>query len=255
MKPTLTLITALLLAQLASLHASDAPKSAPASWSDDFSDPASLTAHWRPYGFLASGIDAKHPLGKTVRGKDARPEWWQIVDGALRGQCFPEEKHPPGLRRPVSGKDIRVSCRFKLATEGQMGISIGGPNPVVEKDFNVAGLHIRPDRITAWDNDVLHPKGSPEAAELKKQGIWNRKFIYAKTEKLSIDPDIWHDLVLELEGKELRAIIDGKLVLTYTTLCGDVPKHDIGLQPGGKSDSPVSTWFDDIRVTPLPLTK
>jgi hypothetical protein len=90
---------------------------------------------------------------------------------------------------------------------------------------------------------------------LKKQGIWNRKFIYAKTEKLSIDPDIWHDLVLELEGKELRAIIDGKLVLTYTTLCGDVPKHDIGLQPGGKSDSPVSTWFDDIRVTPLPLTK
>jgi hypothetical protein len=245
-------LTVLLIAPLASLHAADAPKSVPPSWSDDFSDAAAFAVNWRPYGFLATGIDAKHPLGKTVSGKDARPDWWQIVDGALRGQCFPEEKHPPGLRRPVSGKDIRVSCRFKLAPEGQMGISIGGPNPVVEKDFNVAGLHIRPDRITAWDNDVLHPKGSPEAAELKKQGIWNRKFIYAKTEKIRIDPDIWHDLVLEIEGKELRAIINGKLLLTYTTLCGDVPKHDMGLQPGGKSDSPLSTWFDDIRVAPLP---
>jgi hypothetical protein len=269
MKPTLTVacfhlksawqavflrsaLIALLIAPLASLHAADAPKSVPPSWSDDFSDAAAFAVNWRPYGFLATGIDAKHPLGKTVSGKDARPDWWQIVDGALRGQCFPEEKHPPGLRRPVSGKDIRVTCRFKLATEGQMGISLGGPNPVVEKDFNVAGLHIRPDRITAWDNDVLHPKGSPEAAELKKQGIWNRKFIYAKTEKISIAPNIWHDLTLELQGTELRAIIDGKLVLTYTTLCGDVPKQDIGLQPGGKSDSPLSTWFDDIRVAPLP---
>jgi hypothetical protein len=244
-------LTALLIAPLAALHAADSAP-IPGSWSDDFSEAAAFAVNWRPYGFLATGIDAKHPLGKTVSGKDARAEWWQIVDGALRGQCFPEEKHPPGLRRPVSGKDIRVSCRFKLAAGGQMGISVGGPNPIVEKDFNVAGLHIRPDRITAWDNDVLHPKGSPEAAELKKQGIWNRKFIYAKTEKISIDPDIWHDLVLELEGKELRAIINGKLVLSYTTLCGDVPKHDIGLQPGGKSDAPLSTWFDDIRVAPLP---
>ena len=194
------LLTTLLLAPLVVLPAADVPTSAPASWSEDFSDAKTLTQNWRPYGFLASGIDAKHPLGKTVSGKDARPEWWQIVDGALRGQCFPEEKHPPGLRRSVSGTDLRVSCRFKLALDGQMGISFGGPNPIVEKDFNVAGLHIRPDRITAWDNDVLHPKDSPEAAELKTKGIWNRKFFYARTEKVSIDPDIWHELVLELEG-------------------------------------------------------
>jgi hypothetical protein len=40
-------------------------------------------------------------------------------------------------------------------------------------------------------------------------------------------------------------------VLTYVTLCGDVAKHDIGLQPGGKSPRPLATWFDDIRVEPL----
>ena len=248
--PSVPLLAALLLAPLTALQAADkAP--VPASWSDDFSDTAAFAVNWRPYGFLATGIDAKHPLGKTVSGKEARPEWWQLVDGALRGQCFPEEKHPPGLRRAISGTDIRLSCRFKIAPEGQIGISIGGPNPIVEKDFNVAGLHIRPDGITAWDNDVLHPKGSPEAEELKARGTWNRKFFYAKTEKLPIAPDVWHSLVLELRGKELRVLLNGKLALTYTTLCGDVPKHDIGLQPGGKSQKPLASWFDDIRVEPL----
>ena len=103
----------------------------------------------------------------------------------------------------------------------------------------------------AWDNDVLHPKGSPQANELKAKGIWNRKFFYAKTVKLPIAADAWHSLVLELRGKELKVIVDGQLALTYLTLCSDVAKHDIGLQPGGKSPQPLATWFDDIRVEPL----
>jgi hypothetical protein len=251
---TILLITLLLLMPLTMLKAADKnPLSS--SWGDDFSDAASFAVNWRPYGFLATGIDAKHPLGKTVSGNDARPEWWQIVDGALRGQCFPEEKHPPGLRRAISGTDIRLHCRFKMAAEGQIGISIGGPNPIVERDFNVAGLHIRPDSITAWDNDVMHPKGSPEAAELKAKGTWNRKFFYAKTEKVQIAPDVWHSLVLELRGKELQVMLNGKLALTYTTLCGDAPKNDIGLQPGGKSQKPLASWFDDIRIELLSVNK
>jgi hypothetical protein len=94
----------------------------------------------------------------------------------------------------------------------------------------------------------LQPKGSAQAAELKAKGIWNRKFFYAKTEKVQIAPDVWHSLVLELRGKELQVTLNGKLALTYTTLCGDVPKNDIGLQPGGKSQKPLPSWFDDIRV-------
>lgn len=245
------LIAALLLLPLASPGAPSSP-SGPTEWNDDFSDPNTLNVNWRPYGFLASGIDEKNPLGKAVGRKDARPEWWQVVDGALRGQCFPEEKHPPGLQRTIAGKDILLTLRFKLSEDGLMGIGVAGPNPVVERNFNVAGLHIRPGSVTAWDNDVLHPKDSPEAAELKKKGIWNRKFFYAKTQKCQIEPDVWHHLRVELRGKELRALIDEKIEITYTTLCGDVPKLDIGLQPGGKAKSAVVTWFDDIRVEPLP---
>jgi hypothetical protein len=44
-----------------------------------------------------------------------------------------------------------------------------------------------------------------------------------------ITPDLWHALVLKLRGTELQVMLNGELALTYTTLCGDVPKNDMGL--------------------------
>jgi hypothetical protein len=81
-------------------------------------------------------------------------------------------------------------------------VGIRGPNPILEKVFNVVSLHIRTDSIVAADNEVLHPKDSPEAAELKKKGTWNRKFFYAKTQKTVIAPEVWHDLVVEVSVGE-----------------------------------------------------
>jgi hypothetical protein len=250
----LTLLTVLLLAPLGLVHAAD-DKPDLSRWKDDFSDVTTLSKHWSSYGFLAAGIDAKNPLGKAVGGKESRPEWWQIVDGALRGQNFPEEKHGSGISRDISGKDVRLRCRFKIPVGGMAAIGIRGPNPIVEKVFNVVSLHIRTNSIVAADNDVLHPKDSPEAAELKKKGGWNRKFYYAKTEKVSIAPDAWHDLAVEVRGKELRVIIDAKPVLSYTTLCGDVPKTSIGFGVGGNGKTVTATWYDDVSIEPLEANK
>jgi hypothetical protein len=58
-------------------------------------------------------------------------------------------------------------CLFSAG--GMAAIGIRGPNPILEKVFNVVSLHIRTDSIVAADNDVLHPKDSLEAAELKKK--------------------------------------------------------------------------------------
>ncbi len=221
------------------------------SWSDDFSDVGTLAKHWSSYGFLAAGVDAKNPLGKSVGGKDSRAEWWQIVDGALRGQKFPEEKHGSGISRDVAGQDVRLRCRFKIPAGGMAAIGIRGPNPILEKVFNVVSLHIRTDSIVAADNDVLHPKDSPKAAEMKKKGEWNRKFYYAKKEPISIAPEAWHDLAVEVWGKELRVLIDAKAVLNYTTLCGDAPKTSIGFGVGGNGKTVLATWYDDVSIEPL----
>jgi hypothetical protein len=246
-KPLLTYFTLLpVLAVLCAAEPGDLTR-----WKEDFSDEASFSKRWSSYGFLAAGIDAKNPLGKPVGGKDSRPEWWQIVDGALRGQNFPEEKHGSGISRNVAAQDMRLSCRFKIPADGVAAIGIRGPNPIVEKVFNVVSLHIRPNSIVAADNDVLYPKDSPKAAEMKKKGEWNRKFYYAKTEKITLAPDVWHDLVAEVRGKELTVFIDAKQVLQYTTLSGDAPKTSIGLGAGGNGKTVLATWYDDVRFEPL----
>jgi hypothetical protein len=126
---------------------------------------------------------------------------------------------------------------------------------MVEKVFNVVSLHIRPNSIVAADNDVLYPKDSPEAAEMKKKGEWNRKFYYAKTAKITLAPDAWHDLAVEVRGKELTVFIDAKPVLQYTTLSGDAPKTSIGFGVGGNGKTVLATWYDDVTFEPLEAEK
>jgi hypothetical protein len=220
-------------------------------WSEDFSDLTAFQRNWSQYGFLAEGRDEKHLHGRPVSGKNVRPDWWQLIDGALRGRNFPDEHHPAGITRKIAGNDVRVSFRFRFSAGGMAGITVRGPNPIVKRDFHVAVLHIRPTSITAADNTVLYPADSPEAMALSEQGGWNRKFFYAKTENIQIKPEEWHEIVLELRGKELTAFVDGKKALEYTTLAGDAPKTSIGLQPGGNKRDVLDTWFDDIRVESL----
>jgi hypothetical protein len=222
-----------------------------ASWVEDFSQAESFQKAWTPYGFLASGIDAKHPLGASVSGTKARPDWWQTVDGALLCQNFPEEKHPAGLTHPASGSDIRLSCRVKLPKGGMAQFTIRGDNPIVERNFHVAVCRIQTDSVAAADNDIIHPKDSQEARAMKENGGWNRKFFVARTEKRSVAPDVWHEVVIELRGKTMTASVDGELALTYTTLCGDVPKTSIGLAGGRSNAGVMQTWFDDVRFGPL----
>ena len=244
------ILSALLLAPASPARCAP-PQSDTSRWKEDFSNPEALSKHWSVYGFLAAGISEKNPLGQPVGAKGARPDWWQIVDGSLRGQNFPEEKHGPGISRSASGQDVRLSCRFKIPSEGMAGVGIRGPNPIVERDFSVASLHIRCRSIVAADNDVLHPKGSPAAEELKKNGTWNRKFFYAKKEEIQITPDAWHSLILEVRGKELTVWIDEKQVLQYTTLCGDVPKTSVGFGVGGHHQRVLASWYDDVHFEPL----
>ena len=224
---------------------------APVRWHEDFSDPDVFRKAWTPYGFLASGIDAAHPMGLSVSGAKSRSDWWQLADGVLLCQNFPEEKHPAGITRAVAGSNIRLGCRLKLEKGGSAQITIRGNNPIVERNFHVAVFRIQTDSVSAAENDVKHPKDSPEAAAMKQRGEWNRKFFIAKTIQRTTAPDVWHDLAIEIRGKEMTAYVDGEKVLEYTTLCGDVAKTSIGLAGGRSTSGVMRTWFDDVDFGPV----
>ena len=219
----------------------------PKRWVEHFEDGESFRKLWSPYGFLASGIDAKHPLGTSVSGAKSRAEWWQLQEGALCAANFPEEKHPAGITRGAEGTDVRMRCRVKLSAGGMAQITIRGQNPIVERNFHVAVIRLHTDAVAAADNDVIYPKDSPEAAAMKSRGEWNRKFFVAKTEKRAVAPEVWHELQIELRGKELQVWVDGEQALQYLTLCGDVPKTSVGLAGGRSAKEVMHTWFDDVR--------
>lgn len=223
----------------------------PRRWEDDFSDPLRFSRDWTPYGFLAEGVDAKHPLGKTVSGRQSRPDWWRLMEGALCARNFKEEKHPAGITHQVAGRDIRLSCRVRLPEGGMAQFTIRGDNPIVERNFHLAVCRFMTHGVAAADNDVIHPKDSADGRAMKARGEWNRKFFIAKTESMEIAPDVWHEAAIELRGMEMTAYVGGKKVLNYKTLCGDLEKTSIGLAGGSSKQGDQQTWFDDIRFEPV----
>jgi hypothetical protein len=242
---TLFLVCSLLIAT-APLHAADAAPDI-SRWKEDFSDEAAFLQNWASYGWLADG--------KVVSGPENMHRWWQIQGGELRGQTF-GKLHPSGLTRKISGKDVRVSLRFKLEEGGMAAVGFNGPNPILEANFHLAGVHIRPGSITAWDEENLHAKGSPEAEALKKKKQMNRKFISAaKVEKITLTTGAWHDLVIEMRGRTITAFIDGKQVLTYLTNAGDAPKQTLQFAVGGGGREVVNGWCDDVSIEPLEAAK
>jgi hypothetical protein len=238
------------LASLTELAAADTT-TPPVAWRDDFSDNAAFHNNWRPYGWLADGITPETPLGKPASGAEARSEWWQLIDGVLQGHSIPEEGHPPGIQRALAAQNLRLRCRFQITAGSLADFRFNGSNRILGMTFHLGGIRVFQDRIVAFDNDVMYPKDSPEAAELAKQGVWNRKFFFAKLEKVIIAPDVWHDIVIEWRGRDISAEIDGKAVLQYTTLCGDAPKSMLTLGVGSEKKRPGIARFDDVEVQPI----
>jgi len=240
MKPYLPLLCLFSLASLAT--AQDKPDLT--RWTESFDSEQGFDASWAAYGW--------HPDGKTSSKKEDRPLWWELIKGELQANTSPGV-HPSGLTRRMAGMDVRVSVRFKLPPLGLVGVGFNGPNRLLERNFHLAGVHIRETGISACDEANLYPKDSPEAAELKKKGEMNRKFIgAAKVATIQIKAGVWHDLTMEMHGRDLRIMLNGKEALTYTTNAGDAPKETLQLSVHSTEKQVVHGYFDDIRFEPLP---
>ena len=237
------LVALILCAPLAGWPAAAEETADLAAWTETFDSEAALDHNWNYYGYLSER--------GTTGAREQRARWWQVVDGQLQGNIQPGV-HPSGIGRNVTGTDVRLAFRFKLPPQGLVSCSLRGDNPIVEKNFAVMSLHVRPTGVAACDNTTLHPKESPQAAQLKAEGGWNRRFIgNAKVAPLTIAEDVWHELVMEARGREQRVLLDGREVLTYTTLAGDTPKTSVGLGLGSSAKEVVHGFIDDVTFGPL----
>jgi len=239
MKVPLTIFAALLFAPLFTL----------ADLKEDFSDPTKFAEEWVPYGRLADGTWAQG-LGK------ARPEWWSLEDGALRGQNFPEEKHPAGIslrehlpQARLAETGARVSWRIKVTETSRgtlrlFGIS-SGPHSQEATDNHVLAVDVSAAGLRLWN-------GNREltAPAVDKGSRKYRNTVFEEKSGGGVTPGTWHAVVLEVKGGDVRVFLDGEESVKMK-LPQDQPLRSLSLEADGDKKSPGLAWFDDIAVTPL----
>ena len=240
MKAPLTIFAALLFAPLFTL----------ADLKEDFSDPTKFAEEWVPYGRLADGTWAQG-LGK------ARPEWWSLEDGALRGQNFPEEKHPAGIslrEHPPQAKlaetGARISWRIKVTETSRGTLRLFGlttsPHDKDATDNHVLALDVSAAGLRLWNGNRELTSPAPD-----KESRQYRNTVLEQKAAGGITPGTWHTLVLEVKGNEAQASLDGKQLVTLK-LPHNQTLRSLSLEADGDKKSPGLVWFDDVAVAPLP---
>lgn len=119
---------------------------------------------------------------------------WQVKDGALHGDEVAEDNHASSCTWKLDATDMILSAQFRLGGAGHVAFGC---------------------------RDTIAPHHHLARTFVSKDGIWiTRMSGIAKTtksEKLAelktpLDPDAWHEIVIEIQGDQYRARVDGHVV-------------------------------------------
>jgi len=171
-------------------------------------------------GKLLFGDDLNQPLGKdwkTAKGK------WEVVDGTIRGSELKADMHGAATRHDLPAQNVVIQYSFKL--EGAKGTSLSindDKGHCCRVSIDATGFAVRKD---SHDKNV-----ADKAAVLEKKDV-------------AIKPGVWHTLVVEIQGKEMLASLDGEAVAFGANDTIDVQKKNLGLTVAGESVS-----FKGLRV-------
>ena len=241
MRPIPLLLTALLLAPLA----------VRADFKEDFSASGEkVFESWIPYGRLADGTWAQG-VGK------ARPEWWALEEGALRGQNFPDEKHPAGIswkeplaQAKLAGSGARISWRIKVTETSRGTLRLFGlttsPHDKDATDNHVLALDVSAAGLRLWNGNRELTGPAPD-----KESRKYRNTVLEEKAAGGITPGTWHNLLLEVMGNEAQASLDGNPAVTLK-LPHHQPLRSLSLEAAGDLKTIGLVWFDDVVVAPLP---
>ncbi len=171
-------------------------------------------------GKLLFADDFDKPLGdawRTAKGK------WVVAGGAIQGSELKSDMHGAVTRHVMKLHDAVIQYSFKLEGARVTTFSLNdAKGHCCRVLINRAGFSVRKD-----DHDH---EGPDQAVNLQ-------------TVKTPLQDGQWYTLVIELNGPEMLARLDGKQVGYGSHEAIDVEKTNFGLTVGGESAS-----FKDLRV-------
>jgi len=171
-------------------------------------------------GKLLISDDLNQPLGthwKAAKGK------WEVVGGAIQGSELKADMHGAVMRTNVPVKNAVIQYSFKLQGAKTTSLSINDA-----KGHN-SRVIITPTGFSARKDD--HDHAGPDQAAL------------LQAVKTPIAADEWHTIVVEIQGPEFVARLDGKQVALGSHESINVEKTNFGLTVAGESVS-----FKNLRI-------
>lgn len=165
-------------------------------------------------GELVLQEDFAGPLGKPWRIAKGK---WEHTDGSVQGSELKSDNHGAVIRTNLKIHDLIASYEFRLEGARVTTFSINDA-----KGHN-SRLIIRPTGLMARKDDHDH-KGPDKAVLLE-------------TVKADLDDGKWHEVVIEINGPEFLASVDGKQIAYGSHEAIDVDKTNIGLTVSGQSVS------------------
>ena len=171
-------------------------------------------------GKLLLSDDFDKPLGTAWRAAKGK---WEIVDGATQGAELKADMHGAVVRTNLPIRNAVIQYSFKLDGAKTTSFSINDA-----KGHN-SRVIITSDGFTARKDDHDH-KGPDAAAVL--QAV-----------KTPITKGEWHTLVIEINGAEFLARLDGEHVAYGSHDAINVDKTNVGLTVSGESVS-----FKNLRI-------
>lgn len=171
-------------------------------------------------GKLLLSDDFQKPFAspwKVAKGK------WEVAGGAIQGSELKADMHGAVVRTNIAARNLVVQYSFKLEGAKSTTLSI---NDAAGHNSRVL---INKTGITARKDD--HDHAGPDKAEV------------LQVVQTPIADGEWHTLVVEINGPEFLARLDGKQVAYGSHVAINVDKTNLGLTVAGESTS-----FKNFRV-------
>jgi hypothetical protein len=180
----------------------------------------------KPGKVLFSEDFSENPHERDKNNKTRRGGWqsgkgrWEMKDGVLVGAEKPDEKHGAMLTKPgLAFHDAAVQVSFRL--DGARAFTL---------DANAKGR-------------IIAVSISSTSLKLTRSLEGGDRMEVLDTVPLKLEPGTWHTLLLEMQGKEVVASIDGKEAVFGAGERIDVDKTSVQLRVGGESAA-----FKDLSV-------
>ena len=136
-----------------------------------------------------------------------------LKDGAMWIRRHPSADHAVSVVKDLEFRNARIEMRFKIGEGDDLGVNLAD---MQEKSVHAGHLCVARIRLNRVEvTDLKTGRMKLEIRELKlagKLGSDQKKALNMKTKyfKVSLKPDVWHQLVIEVRGDSMSVDIDGR---------------------------------------------